>query len=152
MLRLGIRPNLIYPIYFIICTFLRKISTILISKIFKFSGSLIYTFLMFLGELIGGYFVFKYQNKFIKEKKEQNEIKSNKFSLIEGEEQGMKISDNRYKILFLIFMTAFFDFFEFILSTYYIDRIKRISRTLQIRLGVTLIITSSLLTGYLLQF
>ena len=151
MLRLGIRPNLIYPIYFIICTFLRKISTILISKIFKFSGSLIYTFLMFLGELIGGYFVFKYQNKFIKEKKEQNEIKSNKFSLIEGEEQGMKISDNRYKILFLIFMTAFFDFFEFILSTYYIDRIKRISGSLQVRLGGTLIITSSLLSKYLLQ-
>ena len=64
----------------------------------------------------------------------------------------MKVLDNRYKILFLIFITAFFDFFEFILSTYYIDRIKRISGTLQVRLGGSLIITSSLLSKYLLQF
>ena len=66
---------------------------------------------MFLGELIGGYFVYKYQDKFIKGKKEKNEmINSNKFSLIEGEGQRMNRLDNLYMILFLTFITAFFDF------------------------------------------
>ena len=153
MLRLGIRPNLIYPIYFIIWSLLTNIVKIITSKLFIFSGVLVYTFLMFLGELIGGYFVYKYQDKFIKGKKEKNEmINSNKFSLIEGEGQRMNRLDNLYMILFLIFMTALFDFLEFILSVYYIDRIKRISSTLQLRLGCVLIITSSILNKYLLQF
>ena len=111
MLRLGIRPNLIYPIYFIIWSLLRNIVKIIISKLFIFSAAVIYTFLMFLGEFIGEYLVFKYQNKFIKEKKEQKDIiKQNKFSLLVREEQEMKALDNRYMILFLTFITAFFDF------------------------------------------
>ena len=48
-------------------------------------------------------------------------------------------------------MTAFFDFFEFILSTYYIDKIHKISGSLQVRLGGVLIISSSLLYRFLLN-
>ena len=37
-------------------------------------------------------------------------------------------------------MTGFFDFFEFILSTYYINKIHKMSITLQTRFGVVLIV------------
>ena len=66
MIKIALRRNLIYPIYLIFWAFLRKIVSILISKLFNFSGSVIYTFLMFLGELIGGFVTFIYQYNFIK--------------------------------------------------------------------------------------
>ena len=48
------RHNLIYPIQLLIWTFLRKIDTILLDNLFGFSISILFTLLMFLGELFGG--------------------------------------------------------------------------------------------------
>ena len=152
MIKIALRRNLIYPIYLIFWAFLRKIVSILISKLFNFSGSVIYTFLMFLGELIGGFVTFMYQYNFIKQKDIPKEmLKKFRFSLIEGQEIELKKLDDKIKIFFLVFMTAFFDFFEFILSTYYIDKIHKISGSLQVRLGGVLIISSSLLYRFLLN-
>ena len=152
MIKIALRRNLIYPIYLIFWAFLRKIVSILISKLFNFSGSVIYTFLMFLGELIGGFVTFMYQYNFIKQKDIPKEmLKKFRFSLIEGQEIELKKLDGKVQIFFLVFMTAFFDFFEFILSTYYIDKIHRISGSLQVRLGGVLIISSSLLYRFLLN-
>ena len=152
MIKIKLRRNLIYPIYLIFWAFSRKIVSILISKLFNFSGSVIYTFLMFLGELIGGFVTFMYQYNFIKQKDIPKEmLKKFRFSLIEGQEIELKKLDGKIKIFFLVFMTAFFDFFEFILSTYYIDKIHRISGSLQVRLGGVLIISSSLLYRFLLN-
>ena len=152
MIKIALRRNLIYPIYLIFWAFLRKIVSILISKLFNFSGSVIYTFLMFLGELIGGFVTFMYQYNFIKQKDIPKEmLKKFRFSLIEGQEIELKKLDGKIKIFFLVFMTAFFDFFEFILSTYYIDKIHKISGSLQVRLGGVLIISSSLLYRFLLN-
>ena len=150
--KIALRPNIIYPMYLILWTFLRKIISILISNIFHFKGSVIYTFLMFLGEFIGGFIIFKYQNNFVEKNETQKVTKtSTKFSLIQQKAE-MKSLDGYIKINFLIFMTGFFDFFEFILSTYYINKIHKISGTLQMRLGGILIITSSLLYWHLLKF
>ena len=150
--KIALRPNIIYPMYLILWTFLRKIISILISNIFHFKGSVIYTFLMFLGEFIGGFIIFKYQNNFVEKNETQKVTKtSTKFSLIQQKAE-MKSLDGYIKINFLIFMTGFFDFFEFILSTYYINKIHKISGTLQMRLGGILIIVSSLLYWYLLKF
>jgi len=152
MIKIALRRNLIYPIYLIFWAFLRKTVSILISKLFNFSGSVIYTFLMFLGELIGGFVTFMYQYNFIKQKDIPKEmLKKFRFSLIEGQEIELKKLDGKIKIFFLVFMTAFFDFFEFILSTYYIDKIHKISGSLQVRLGGVLIISSSLLYRFLLN-
>ena len=49
-------------------------------------------------------------------------------------------------------MTPFFDFFEFLVSTYEIGKIPKISGTLQIRLGGFLIIISSLVGYFTLKF
>ena len=155
MIKISLRPNLVYPIYLIISTFLRKIVTILISKLFSFKGSVIYTFLMFLGELIAGFLFYRYQTKFIEEKTKQNVLNSNKLSskisFIQKESKMMR-PDNVIKYIFLIFMTGSFDFFEFILSTYYISKFHKISGTLQTRLGGILMVFSSLLYWYLFKF
>ena len=155
MIKISLRPNLVYPIYLIISTFLRKIVTILISKFFSFKGSVIYTFLMFLGELIAGFLFYRYQTKFIEEKTKQNVLNSNKLSskisFIQKESKMMR-PDNVIKYIFLIFMTGSFDFFEFILSTYYISKFHKISGTLQTRLGGILMVFSSLLYWYLFKF
>ena len=155
MIKISLRPNLVYPIYLIISTFLRKIVTILISKLFSFKGSVIYTFLMFLGELIAGFLFYRYQTKFIEEKTKQNILNSNKLSskisFIQKESKMMR-PDNVIKYIFLIFMTGSFDFFEFILSTYYISKFHKISGTLQTRLGGILMVFSSLLYWYLFKF
>ena len=107
---------------------------------------------MFLGELIGGYLVYRYQRAFIKNSnKKAKKIKLVHFSIV-IEENKMARADCLIKISFLVIMTAFFDFFEFILSTYYIDKIHKISGSLQLRLGGVLILSSSLLYWHLLKF
>ena len=66
MIKVSLRPNLIYPFYLIMWTFLRKIVSIIISKVFKFKGSIIYTFLMFFGEITGGLFFYLNQKSYFK--------------------------------------------------------------------------------------
>jgi len=110
---------------------------------------------MFLGELIAGFLFYRYQTKFIEEKTKQNVLNSNKLSskisFIQKESKMMR-PDNVIKYIFLIFMTGSFDFFEFILSTYYISKFHKISGTLQTRLGGILMVFSSLLYWYLFKF
>ena len=151
MIKVSLRPNLIYPIYLIIWTFLRKIVSILISKIFKFKGSVLYTHLMFFGEMIGGLIFYKYQ-KGIGNKRHQLELSRESILIKRLRKTKMQRADGVIKISFLIFMTSFFDFLEFILSTYYISKIKNKSGTLQIRLGAILIIISSLVCWVCLKF
>ncbi len=142
MIKVSLRPNLIYPLYLIIWTFLRKIVSILISKLFKFNGSVIYTFLMFLGEMVGGFIFYRYQKE-VGNNKIKFELSKESILISRLRKTEMKRVDGIPKIIFLVFMTSFFDFFEFILSTYYISKIKHKSNTLQIRLGGILIIISS---------
>ena len=152
MIKIALRPNLIYPIYLIIWTFLRKIISILLSELFHFKGSLIYTILMFFGEILGGLFIFKYQKNFFGDNNSQKKKAIHKKYALIQKNSKMKAKDGFIEIYFLIFMTGFFDFFEFILSTYYIGKINKISSTLQIRLGSVLIVVSSLLYWCLLKF
>ena len=152
MIKISLRPNLIYPIQLIIWTFLRKIVSILISKLFVFKGSIIYTFLMFLGELIGGFILYQYQKSLVL-KKTETELYKNKYSMIFVEiPSTMHRVDNFIKIYFLIFVSSFFDFSEFMLSTYTLSKISYVSSTLQLRLCGFLIVTSSLICGFILKF
>ena len=148
MIKIALRPNLKYPIFLIIWTFLRKIISILISKLFSFQGSVIYIFLMFFGEMTG-FILYKYQINFVENKFTKARMSKGKLIISKPE---MIRPDGLIKVVFLVFMTAFFDFSEFILSTYYITKVKNISGTLQIRLGGILIIVSSLLYWYSLKF
>ena len=148
MIKIALRPNLKYPIFLIIWTFLRKIISILISKLFSFQGSVIYTFLMLFGEMTG-FILYKYQINFVENKFTKARVSKGNLIISKPE---MIRPDGLIKVVFLVFMTAFFDFSEFIFSTYYITKVKNISGTLQIRLGGILIIVSSLLYWYSLKF
>ena len=66
IIKFAIRPNLKYPLQYLIYNVLRDIESTLIAKYLNFNESLIYKFLMFTGEFFSGLFVFLYQKKFIK--------------------------------------------------------------------------------------
>ena len=152
MIKIASRPNLKYPLYLIISTFLRKIISILNLKLLKTKESLIYTFLMFFGELLAGFLLYRYQNNFTKRKYIINEFYKFLSAPHFQKRLEMKKADSNIKICFLVFMTAFFDFFEFIISTYYINKIPKISETLELRLAGILIFISSFLYRYLFKF
>ena len=141
------RHNLIYPIQLLIWTFLRKIDTILLDNLFGFSISILFTLLMFLGELFGGlilYFYHRYSMK-NKEKKKKKQIFYYKRNKIKG-------ADSIIKIICLLFLSSFFDFIEFILSTYFVPKFLNSSGSLELRLGGILTISSALFFYYLLKF
>ena len=146
-IKIGIRKNLIYPLMLIIFNFFRKIDTIIISKILEFESSLIMALLMFIGEFIAGLTIFLYELSFLPKRKNSKYMK---IKLIQGP-KGLKIKDNKFKIYLLIFISSFFDFIEFILSTYYLGQYSDISNTLEIRLSGILTISSALFFIFLLH-
>jgi len=142
------RRNLIYPLQLLIWTFLRKVLTIILSKEFNFSKSVIFTLLMFLGEFFAGLILFLYQRSFLIKKEAQTTSKQ----ILIYTQSEMKRPDSRIKILCLIFFAGYFDFIEFILSTNYIPKFIKSSGSLESRLGGILTISSALFFYYLLKF
>ena len=62
-----------------------------------------------------------------------------------------QINDSKYKILFLIIFTSFFDFLEISIVIELGTKIKKCSRTIDDRLGGTLIIFESIIYRYVLK-
>ena len=58
IIKFAIRPNLKYPLQYLIYNVLHDIESTLIAKFLNFNESLIYKFLMFTGEFFSGLFVF----------------------------------------------------------------------------------------------
>ena len=69
IIKFALSRNLIYPLQHIIWNLIRHLLTMFIKHLFKFSDSLIYSPLMFLGELLGGAIIYFYQKRYIKVKK-----------------------------------------------------------------------------------
>ena len=65
-IKFALRRNLIYPLQLIIWNFLRNLETLLISYLFNFDDSFVYTPIMFLGEFLSGLIIYNYQNRFLK--------------------------------------------------------------------------------------
>jgi len=141
------RHNLIYPCMLLVWILLRKINTVLLDKVFHFSKNLLFTLMMFVGEMFAGLIIYFYQKSFFKNKQTNS---NGKYFLIFNYE--MRKPDSTFKILFLIFVAGYFDFVEFILSTNYIPKFPNSSGSLDLRLGGILTIISSLFFYYLLKF
>ena len=60
MIKFALRRNLIYPLQFVLWTFLRDTESSLISYFFDLNYLLIYTPIMFLGEFLAGLIVYLY--------------------------------------------------------------------------------------------
>ena len=140
-------------IYIIIVLFfitIRTIEEMLISKIIHYGDSLVFTFIMFSAEFLGGLAVILYQKcYFLNKNKDEQSDKLIKVLKLKSNVQ-MNMSDKLYKIIILIFFTSFFDFTEFIIL-YYLPQIAIISPTSDQRLCIVITITSSLLCTYALR-
>ena len=102
---------------------------------------------MSLGEIFGGLAIKSYLKSTLKKRKTPIYFG---VELIQTEMK-LKLSDNDYKITFLIFIAAFFDFIHSIVDIFYIKK-KLISSTLSSRLGCIYTIVCSLICKYSLKF
>ena len=148
-IKISSRRNLFYLYQVIFHYYSRKVVLIVLTQLFKFNDSLIFTILMLLGELFAGLSIHLYQTLFFK-------AKSNKVTkyfgidLIQGKKK-INLPDSKLKIALLIFFTAFYDFIEFIIETFYIPKYRGLSKTVVVRFGGVIIIFSSLLCYYNLR-
>ena len=149
MIRIRLRKNLLYLLVYYINWYIRKIIIIVIKQLFNFSSTYIFLYLMTLGEIIGGFSIFMYQNNSWKEKKK---TKYFELELIYIEEE-IEVADGRFKRIILIFLASFFDFMEFTMCNLYVPLMdSRISPTIDFRLGCLTTIVSSLIYTNALRF
>ena len=152
MIKIGIRNNLFYPMMLAINSTLRQILSIVMNEIIEFDESLLLEFIMFLSEFITGLILYIYHKIILRKKKDINKKFMGINLIIEDPDIYHPI--NNKKILFLIFATGFFDFTQFSIETYYIQKLNNdLSRSLQIPLRSILITSySALLCIFLLKF
>ena len=148
MMKFALRHNLIYPLMLIIFNLFRKVDLIVLDRIIKFKFSLLITCLMFLGEFIVGLIIYIYQISFLPIKKKNTFMG---IKLIQGPAD-ISHPDSNFKIYLLLFMASFFDFVEFMMSTFYLPQIIDISKTLEMRLSSLLTISSAFFFAFLLKF
>lgn len=143
-IKLVFRRNLFYPIMLTLSTLIRKINVIAISKLTKFENSILITYIMFFEEIISGLVLYIYSVKFYNYNKNSFYLKTI------SKEQVENISDNSFKVYFLLFMIAYTDFIEFILQTFYIPVCSE-NKNLDVRLRNLLIIFSTIQCYYALK-
>ena len=149
MFKFAIRPNLIYPFQLMIWNFIRTVDKLIIIIILKFGISSIFTLLMFLGEFILGLIAHLYQQNFLSKNKEIPKFMS---IVLYQPRNILKIPDKKYKIMILLFFASFFDFVQFIITSYIIPKYFNLSMTLRERLCGIYAIISALLFYYILKF
>ena len=94
---------------------------------------------MFFGEFISGAILMLYQNKYVLVKKDEKKKKY--FMSIEllqndkEDEDYFVPLDDQKKILFLIFVSAFFDVFQYLLYIEYLPKYSKISESINTRLS-----------------
>ena len=149
MIRISIRKNLIYLLLLFISYTLRRIVIILLDKIFGLDSSLIFSFLMVLGEIMGGITIYLFQCNFNKKTKTGN----SKFmiELIQNTSE-LKRADKNLKILFLLFLASFFDLEEYLIINNFIPEIAELSSSATLRLCSIMTITSSVICMITLMF
>ena len=145
LIKFALRRNLIYPLQYLIWSVLRDFESELISSLLDFNG-IIYTHLMFLGELLGGLIFYLYQKSFFKKEKKAQKSSLFPIELIESKQNFIK--DKKLKIIFIIFSIGFYDFFQFLL-VFPIDKFMTISGSLEKRLRGTYTIYTALFYYYI---
>ena len=91
MFKFSTRRNLIYITLLVLFSSVRKIISIIISSVFNFSNSNLFTLLMFSGELFAGIISYRYQISSIK-KEEKNPIKNQ--IIPKSETKAVQIANN----------------------------------------------------------
>ena len=151
-MKFALRHNLIYPLQLLIWNFVRDTESTLIYKLLKFEGDLIFTPLMFLGELLAGLIIYSYQEKYLNKSKSKAEslINLKTIKLINRKHQ-LSALDHYTKIFFLIFTSSLYDFVQFVLS-FFTPKFINISGSIKSRLSGFLTIFDALFYYYFLRF
>ena len=136
------RRNLLYVIYLMTSYFLRQVDLIIIKANYTFNDSLLFTFLMLFGEFLGGLPIYIYQRYFLN-KREMKKIKYLGIELIQ-ETSTINRRDSILKMILLIFFTAYFDFVEFVIATFYMPKYTALSPPAETRFGGAIIIIGAL--------
>ena len=147
MLKFSARKNLIYYILLIVSIFVRKIILIITDSFYPHTTAVFYPILMFVGEMLAGIILYKYQ-KYVTKKR----LIKERLSIILSKKLKKSRIDKNGKIYFLLAMAGFFDYIEMYISCLYIPRLSYISKSLEDRLCGSLIIFSSLIYHYILKF
>ena len=149
MIKITGRHNVIYIIQLVIWSNIRTIDKIILSHLYNFNKSAIFTVLMFLGELTSGALVCKYQSKYLRKKEDDNYI--NKVRKRSTSLQKYIYKPNSIKIYILLFFATFLDFVEFIITSFYIKNFSYISSSLDSRLYNFLVICNGIAFIFLLK-
>ena len=156
-IKIGIRHNLIYPILLSTFTLFRKVDTILMSEINDFKGSLLLTLIMFFSEIISGLVLYISQIIFILNSEESISKEINaKRNTLKSINSSILNNKNSFGMYMMLLAISFFDFIEFILSTYYLPycfpKYKIKSNSLEVRLGNIATIFSAFFYHFVLKF
>ena len=151
LIKFATRPNLKYPLQYLLYGELRDVESILLDEYLNFSDSLLFTPLMFMGEFFGGLIVFLYQKKFVRKTLFNNED-TDKYMNLEliKTRNSLRVIDNIFKIIFIIFCCALFDFIQFIVSNN-TPKFINISFSINTRLRALLIIFDALFYYFVLK-
>ena len=148
MISISLRKNSIYIIQLIIYYNVRRVTKVILNNFFSFNNSIIFTFLMHLGELFGGLSVYIYQITFLRKDKS---IKINEEIKIFTKKKKMNRADGNLKIILLLFFTAYFDYLEFVLLSYFVPLLSEMSPTADIRLISMSTISSCIIFIYAMK-
>ena len=134
MIKFALRKNLKYPLQLLIWKEARSILKIIIADLYDFKLSLIFTFLMFVGEFLMGLIVYIYQKTFLSKKVSSTDNKLAQLFL-KIQKPHMRQDDSKSKIYFLMVIAAYLDFIEFIMSVTYLPEYENTSTSLEMRLS-----------------
>ena len=152
MIKFSTRRNLIYIVILFVSFALRKGNLIILYSKFQFINSILYTALMFLGELCSGLIIHIY-HKFIFHSSYNENINNINTKHILIYHKINKISkDSYFKIYLILILLAFFDFVEFKIAVLYVPKIHDFSGSLEDRLCGLIIIFCSLIYCYFLKY
>lgn len=147
MIKFTLSKSLIYLLIFEIFYYIRYIEVLLLDKFFSFNNSIILTFLMTIGEIIGGLFVYLIINNNFKK-----EISMNYFGIkLYKKKTNIFFRDGWTKIIILILFASFFDFIEFIILNSFLYKFDKLSSTINQRYSAITTISSSLMWTYALK-
>ena len=130
MLKIGTRKNSIYPFMSMIFNFGCQVIIFLLNSDFFLFGhskdSTLFLMLMFFAEFLSGLLLTLYEIAVFRENTENENKKIMGIKLIYNPIV-TPLNYNCYEIYFLIFVVAFFDFNQFLISTYYVKKLQTFS-------------------------
>ena len=147
MIKFNFRKSAFYFSTLEIILRIRFVEVMLLDNFFDFNDSIMYTFLMALGEIFGGLFLYLFIQNSFKKNKKMNYLG---IKLIQNKSNYIR-NDKWTKIIILIFFAAIFDFIEFIILNSIFYQENSISVSFDVRYTNIQILTSTFLYKFALK-